>query len=192
MANLNKVMLIGRLTRDPECRTFSNGGKVAKFGFAVNNRKKNATSGQWEDEPVWLDCEAFNRGETGTLANIVEQYCRKGSQIFIEGRLQLDQWDDKTTGEKRQKIKIVVDAMQLLDGKPQGEGGRSDIGGGGDEYDAPAPRPAARTNAPAAARPSAPARGPAPATPARAAGGFSRPHDDEPPAGGGDAEDIPF
>ena len=61
MANLNKVMLIGRLTRDPEVRTFSNGGKVAKFGFAVNNRTKKG--GEWTDEPVYLDCQAFNRGD---------------------------------------------------------------------------------------------------------------------------------
>src|SRR5262245_10230883 len=61
MANLNKVMLIGRLTRDPEVRMFSNGGKVASFGFAVNNRRKNQQTGQWEDEPCFLDCEAFNK-----------------------------------------------------------------------------------------------------------------------------------
>src|SRR6516162_5874306 len=73
MANLNKVMLIGRLTRDPECRTFSTGGKVAKLGFAVNNRKKNAQSGQWEDVPVYLDVEFFNRGDYGKLADQAEQ-----------------------------------------------------------------------------------------------------------------------
>src|SRR6187549_167871 len=122
MANFNKVILIGRLTRDPETRTFSNGGKVAKFGFAVTNRRKNSQTGQWEDEPMFIDCEAYNRGETGTLANTIEQYCRKGSQIFIEGKLHLDQWDDKTTGQKRSKHKLVVEVMQLLDGKPQGGG----------------------------------------------------------------------
>ena len=79
MANLNKVMLIGRLTRDPEMRTFANGGKVAKFGFAVNNRKKNQQTGQWEDEPVFLDVEAFNRETGRKLADLVEQYLRKGA-----------------------------------------------------------------------------------------------------------------
>ncbi|HMC65176.1 MAG TPA: single-stranded DNA-binding protein, partial [Gemmataceae bacterium] len=68
MANLNKVMLIGRLTRDPEVRTFANGGKVANFGFAVNTRKKNQSTGQWEDEPVFIDMAVFNRGETGRQA----------------------------------------------------------------------------------------------------------------------------
>ena len=73
MANLNKVMLIGRLTREPEARSFSNGGKVVKFGFAVNNRKKNMSTGQWEDEPVFVDCEAFNRGETGKKEDVVDE-----------------------------------------------------------------------------------------------------------------------
>jgi single-strand DNA-binding protein len=122
MANLNKVILIGRLTRDPECRTFANGGKVAKFGFAVTNRKKNSQTGQWEDEPMFIDCEVFNRGESGTLANLVEERCRKGSQICIEARLHLDSWDDKTTGQKRTKHKLVVETLQLLDPKMDGQG----------------------------------------------------------------------
>ena len=92
MAAFNKVILIGRLTRDPECRTFSNGGKVAKFGFAVTNRKKNSQTGQWEDEPMFIDCEAFNRGEFGTLANTIETYAgrearsaSRGNSISIHG-----------------------------------------------------------------------------------------------------------
>ena len=125
MANLNKVMLIGRLTRDPEVRAFSNGGKVAKFGFAVNNRKKNAQSGQWEDEPVFLDVEAFNRGENGKQADLVEQYLQKGHQAYVEGHLQLDQWTSKE-GEKRSKIKIVVDNVQFLE--PRSDGGNGEGG----------------------------------------------------------------
>lgn len=120
MANLNKVMLIGRLTRDPEVRAFSTGGKVAKFGFAVNNRRKNSQTGQWEDEPVFLDIEAFNRGEGGRqLADLVEQSLRKGHQTFIEGHLQLDQWTSKE-GEKRSKLKIVLDNLQFLEPKTDG------------------------------------------------------------------------
>ena len=122
MANLNKVMLIGRLTRDPEVRMFSNGGKVAAFGFAVNNRKKNQQTGQWEDEPCFLDCEAFNRGETGKTADLVEQYLRKGYQAFIEGHLKLDQWADKQSGDKRSKLKIVVDNVQFLEPRRDGQG----------------------------------------------------------------------
>ena len=118
MANFNKCIFIGRLTRDPEIKTFQNGGKVARIGFATTNRKKNAQSGQWEDDPMFLDCDVFNRGEHGTLANVVEQYCRKGSQICLEGRLVLETWDDKTTGQKRSKHKLMVDSVQLLDPKP--------------------------------------------------------------------------
>jgi single-strand DNA-binding protein len=126
MANLNKVILIGRLTRDPESRTFTNGGKVTKIGFAVTNRRKNGQTGQWEDEPMFIDCEVFNRGETGKLADLVADRCRKGSQIMIEGKLHLDQWDDKATGAKRSKHKIVIDNVQLLDARQaagDGEGG---------------------------------------------------------------------
>lgn len=122
MANLNKVMLIGRLTRDPEVRLFQSGGKVASFGFAVNNRRKNQQTGQWEEDPVFLDCEAFNRGDYGKLADLVEQYLRKGYQAYIEGHLKLDQWNDKNTGEKRQKLKIVVDNVQFLEPRRDGQG----------------------------------------------------------------------
>jgi single-strand DNA-binding protein len=124
MANLNKVMLIGRLTRDPEIRAFANGGKVAAFGFAVNNRRKNSSTGQWEDEPVFLDLEAFNRGEYGKQADLVEQYLRKGQQVFIEGHLRLDQWTSQD-GQKRSRLKIVVDNMQFLERR---DGGPSDGG----------------------------------------------------------------
>jgi single-strand DNA-binding protein len=128
MANLNKVMLIGRLTRDPEVRTFSTGGKVAKFGFAVNNRRKNTSSGEWEDEPVFLEVDAFNRGETGKLADRVEQSLRKGQQIFIEGHLRFDQWTSQE-GQKRSKLTVVVDNFQYLE--PRAEGGMGDEGGRG-------------------------------------------------------------
>jgi single-strand DNA-binding protein len=151
MANLNKVILIGRLTRDPETRTFANGGMVAKFGFAVTNRKKNAQTGQWEDEPMYIDVEVYNRGENGKLADLVRDRCKKGSQIMLEAKLHLDQWEDKSGGGKRSKHKLVVDNIQLLDprtdgagggysGKPAGSrsGGSSppsgDDDGGGDEY----------------------------------------------------------
>ncbi len=130
MANLNKVMLIGRLTRDPEVRTFSNGGKVAKFGFAVNNRKKNQQTGQWEDDPVFIDAEVFNRGETGRQADLVEQSLRKGQQVFIEGHLRMDNWTDKE-GQKRSKLLVVIDNFQFLE--PKGDGGAP-------RASAPAPR----------------------------------------------------
>src|SRR5438034_5017109 len=91
MANLNKVMLIGRLTRDPEVRTFANGGKVAKIGFAVNNFKKDPQTGQRVEDAVFIDIDAFNR-ETRKLADLVEQYLHRGDRAYIEGNLVLDQW----------------------------------------------------------------------------------------------------
>jgi len=125
MANLNKVMLIGRPTRDPEVRTFANGGKVAKFGFAVNNRRKNTATGQWEDEPVFIDIDVFNRGEQGRQAELVEQSLRKGHQVFIEGHLRLDQWTDKD-GQKRQRLYVRADNFQFL--QPRAEGASADAG----------------------------------------------------------------
>src|SRR5947209_14918108 len=135
MANLNKVMLIGRLTRDPEVRTFSNGGKVAKFGFAVNNRKKNMQTGQWEDEPVFVDVDVFNRGEQGRQADLVEQSLRKGHQVFIEGHLKLDQWTSQD-GQKRSRLRVVCDNFQFLERREDGGG----PGGPSTPRMAPAPR----------------------------------------------------
>ncbi len=121
MANLNKVMLIGRLTREPEMRTFANGGKVASFGFAVNNKKKNATTGQWEDEAVFVDIKAFNKGDRGRqLADLVEQYMHKGRQFYIEGHLTFEQWTSKE-GQKQSKLKVIMDDFQFLE--PPAEGG---------------------------------------------------------------------
>lgn len=162
MANLNKVMLIGRLTRDPETRVFSNGGKVAKIGFAVNNRKKNQETGQYEDVPVFLDIEAFNT-ERRKLADLVEQYLRKGHQAYIEGSLQLDQWTDKD-GQKRSKLKIILDNLQFLQPKTDGEGGGN--------YQRSTPRTAT--------------------APASIGGGYDEPEPEfAPPAPDGDKE-IPF
>lgn len=166
MANLNKVMLIGRLTRDPEIRMFSTGGKVAKFGFAVNNRKKNTQTGQWEDAPVFLDVEAFNRGETGKQADLCEQYLRKGSQAFIEGSLKLDQWTSQD-GQKRSAIRVVLDNIQFLE--PRGDGPRP---------------PSASGSAPAR-------RAPAPSSDGGDEYDQHEPPMDPPPPGRSD-EDIPF
>ncbi|MBI2386035.1 MAG: single-stranded DNA-binding protein [Elusimicrobia bacterium] len=123
MANLNKVMLIGRLTRDPEVKTFSNGGKVAKIGFAVNNRKKNASTGAWEDVPVWIDLKVFNRETGRKMADLVESNLKKGQQIFVEGHLVLEEWTGKEDGKKASKMVVVVDNFEFLDKKEGGSGG---------------------------------------------------------------------
>jgi single-strand DNA-binding protein len=123
MANLNKVMLIGRLTRDPEIKTFGNGGKVANIGFAVNNRKKNKDSGQWEDVPVWLDLKVFNRDTGRKMADLVESSLRKGQQVYVEGHLVLEEWTGKEDGKKASKMVIYVDDFQFLEKKEGGPAG---------------------------------------------------------------------
>jgi single-strand DNA-binding protein len=178
MANLNKVLLIGRLTRDPEMVTFANGGRLAKFGFAVNNRKKNQSTGEWENDPVFLDVEASNRETGQKLADLVEQYLKKGHQVYLECHMKLDTWNDKTSGEKRSKLKFVVNDMQFLE--PKSEGANSEGG---------APR-LARGGAAAPVR--------RPETGPTRNGGGSDGYEDEPeameppPGRGGQEDDIPF
>ena len=117
MANLNKVLLIGRLTRDPEPITVAGVTAGAKFGFVVNNRKQNRQTGEWEDVPVWIDCEIWNRGENKQAERVLSSL-RKGSQIHIEGHLKLDEWEDKNGGGRRTKLGVVVDSFQYLDPRP--------------------------------------------------------------------------
>jgi single-strand DNA-binding protein len=141
MANLNKVMLIGRLTRDPETRTFANGGKVANFGFAVNNPKKNPQTGQWEQEPVFIDIKAFNRETGRKLADQVEQHMRKGQQFYLEGHLTFEQWTSQD-GQKQSKLRVILDDFQFFE--PRQDGGSGEGGMRGSRPAASsAPRPAA-------------------------------------------------
>jgi single-strand DNA-binding protein len=119
MPNLNKVMLIGNLTRDPEIKYTPKGTAIAAFGLAVN-RNYTTETGEKREEVTFIDLEAYAR-----LAEIIGEYCKKGRPIFVEGRLKLDQWDDKQSGQKRSKMKVVVETMQLL-------GSREGGGGGGD------------------------------------------------------------
>ncbi|MFO0796628.1 MAG: single-stranded DNA-binding protein [Gemmataceae bacterium] len=133
MATLNKVMLIGRLTDNPgEVRTMPNGGRVIPFRFAVGRSRKNPQTGQWENDPnpLYIDCEAFSRPDTKRdLVNLIQQFCKKGDPLYIEGRLQYDQWEDKNGGGKRSKHKVVVNEIEFLGGNR--DGGGDDMGGGG-------------------------------------------------------------
>lgn len=122
MANLNKVLLMGNLTRDPELRTTPNGFSVAEFGLAVN-RVRRGNDGQEIKEVTFVDVAAFGR-----QAETIKTYMAKGRPIFIEGRLKLDQWTSKD-GQKRSKLSVVVENFQFL-GSPGG--GRPAAG-----YDAP-------------------------------------------------------
>lgn len=136
-ANYNKVLLMGNLTRDPEVRFTPNNQAVANIGLAVNRRWKDA-NGQPQEETTFVDCEAWGR-----TAEVMKQYLAKGRPIFIEGRLKLDQWQDKQSGEKRSKLKVVVESFNFIDSKGSGGGGPAGGGGGGEaDYDQPAPAPA--------------------------------------------------
>lgn len=129
MANLNKVMLIGRLTRDPEIKTFGNGGKVANVGFAVNNRKKDKTSGEWVDVPVWIDLKVFNRETGRKMADLVESSLKKGQQIYVEGHLVLEEWTGKEDGKKASKMVVYVDDFQFLEKREGGPSAGRSFGG---------------------------------------------------------------
>src|SRR4051812_29239518 len=134
MANFNKVILVGNLTRDPELRYTPKGMAIAKVGLAIN-RAWTSEGGEKKEEVTFVDVDIFGR-----TAENVAQYMKKGRPILIEGRLRLDQWDDKQTGQKRSKLGVVGEVVQFL-GSPTGGGGE---GGGGE-----APRRSAPTSAPA-------------------------------------------
>ncbi|MEY5101113.1 MAG: Single-stranded DNA-binding protein [Pseudomonadota bacterium] len=115
MANLNKVMLIGNLTRDPELRVTPKGTPVATLSLAVN-RKWRDEAGADREEVTFVDLEAWGKqGET------LAKYLAKGRPLFVEGRLKLDQWEDRDTGQKRQRLKVVVEGFQFLGGRQAGD-----------------------------------------------------------------------
>jgi len=124
MANLNKVMLIGNLTRDPELRYTPKGSAVAEFGLAINRVWYNDQK-QKQEETTFVDITLWAR-----QAEIAQQYLTKGSPVYIEGRLSLDTWDDKATGQKRSKLKVVGDTIQLLGSKNHAGGGAAPSHGG--------------------------------------------------------------
>lgn len=132
MASFNKVILVGNLTRDPELRYTPKGTAIAKIGVAVNRVWTNE-AGEKKEEVTFVDVDVFGR-----TAENVGQYMRKGRPILIEGRLRLDQWDDKQTGQKKSKLGVVAEIVQFLGSKDDGAGG------------APA-APASRRSAPAPA-----------------------------------------
>jgi single-strand DNA-binding protein len=129
MANYNKVILVGNLTRDPQMRYLPSQMPVVDFGLAVNHRYKTK-SGEDREEVCFIDCSAFGR-----QAEVINQYCRKGRPLLVEGRLKFDTWEDKQGGGKRSKHTIVIDNFQLLGGRDSagggGGGGYDQAGGGG-------------------------------------------------------------
>ena len=185
MASVNKVILVGNLGRDPEMRTFPSGDQVANVTIATTDRWRDKNTGENKESTEWHRV-VFN----GRLAEIVGQYLRKGSQIYVEGSLRTRKWTDQATGQERYATEIRADSMQML-GSRQGMGGGQqnqgygDDAGYGDNGGYEAPRRAAPAPRPAAApqqRMAPPAAAPAPTAPPpqRAASGFDDMDDDIP------------
>ena len=127
MANLNKVMLMGNVTRDIELRYTPGGTAVTDFGIAVNRAWKGA-DGEKHEEVCFVDVTAWAK-----QAELISQYCRKGRQLFVEGRLQLDSWEGQD-GQKRSKLRVVLEGFQFLDRAPAAAGQQRPASG-----DEPAP-----------------------------------------------------
>ncbi len=141
MASFNKVILLGNLTRDPEVRYTPKGSAVCDLGIAVN-RQYTLDNGEKREEVTYVDVVLWSR-----LAEIAGEYLRKGRPVFIEGRLQLDTWDDKQSGQKRSKLRVIGETMQLLGSRPSGTGAPAEAGDEGsrssEKPSAPPPKPAA-------------------------------------------------
>ena len=117
--SINRVCISGNLTREPELRETPSGFQVMTFGVAVNDRKKNQQTGQWEDYANFVECTMF-----GNRAAKVFPYVHKGNKVAVEGKLRWSQWVDKDTGKNRSKLEVIVDELELMttrgDGQPQG------------------------------------------------------------------------
>ena len=145
--SINRVIISGNLTRDPELRQTQSGMAVLSFGVAVNDRRKNPSTGEWEDYPNFVDCTMF-----GARANSLANYLSKGTKVSIEGKLRWSQWE--RDGQKRSKLEVIVDELEFMSSR-NSNGGGSSYGGdtyGNQGYSAPAPA----YSAPAAAAPAAP------------------------------------
>ena len=157
MASFNRVIVMGNLTRDVEVRYLQSGMAVADIGIAVNDRRKNQQTGEWIEEVTFVDVTLWGR-----TAEVAGEYLSKGSPIFIEGRLKLDQWEKD--GQKHSKLKVIGERMQMVGAKGGGGGGGSGGRGSGQSYDdsgdygdAPAGPPARTSSAPQRSnQPSAP------------------------------------
>lgn len=170
MPNLNKVMLMGNITRDPEVRYTPKGTAVTDISLAIN-RTYSLDDGERREETTYVDVTYWGR-----QAEVIGEYMKKGRPIYVEGRLQLDQWEDKNTGQNRSRLKVVGDNFQFLGGRDDGGGQRGGGGGyssqgnqGGGYSQAPQQQPSPQQSAP----------------PQQGGGGGYDPVDD-------DDDDIPF
>ncbi|MCB1279006.1 single-stranded DNA-binding protein [Prosthecobacter sp.] len=175
MASYNKVMLIGNLTRDPEVRYTPKGSAVCDIGLAVN-RVYTSDSGEKVEEVTFVDVVLWSK-----MAELAGKYLHKGRPVFIEGRLQMDSWEDKQTGQKRTRMRVVGEQMQFL-GSPGGD--RGPAGGGGDDEGGGYSRPQQRPQQ----RPASQQRPPQRPAPARQNDEFG----EGPITDGMEDDDIPF
>ncbi len=154
MPALNKVLLMGNLTRDPELRVTPKGTPICQFSLAINRQFK-MESGESREEVIYVDVEAWGKqGET------IAKYCTKGRPLYVEGRLRLDQWEDKNTKEKRSRMKVVLEQFQFLGdgrggggaggGAPSSPGEFDQTGGSSPERHSPPPRASSSAPKPAA------------------------------------------
>lgn len=154
MASVNKVILIGNLGKDPDVRYMPSGKAVANVTIATNESWKDRNTGEKQERTEWHNVVFYS-----PLAEIVGQYLRKGSSVFVEGRLQTRKWQDKTSGQDRYTTEIIANEMKMLGGRG-GAGGSAPFPGEGPEMDsAPTPRPP-QDSAPPPARPAPPQSGP--------------------------------
>ena len=134
--SINRVNISGNLTRDPELRATASGTQVLSFGVAVNDRRRNPQTGEWEDYPNFVDCTMF-----GTRAEAVSRYLQKGSKVAIEGKLRYSSWE--RDGQRRSKLEVIVDEIEFMSrGGDQGGYGQEAGGSFGGGYAAPAHQPA--------------------------------------------------
>lgn len=134
MASFNRVILLGNLTRDPQVRYTPSGMAVSEIGLAVNHSWFDKNTNQRREEATFVDVTLWGR-----TAEIAGEYLAKGRQVLIEGRLKLDQWDDKQTGQKRSKLCVVCENMTMVGGRPDGSRGSSgppaSMGDSGAQFD---------------------------------------------------------
>ncbi len=130
--SVNKVILVGNLGKDPESRTFANGGKVVSFSLATSENWKDRASGERKEKTEWHNISIFSEG----LAGVAERFLRKGSKVYVEGQLETRKWQDQS-GNDRYTTDVVLrnfnSSMVLLDAR-EGGGGGGNFGGGGSEY----------------------------------------------------------
>ena len=128
--SVNKVILVGNVGKDPEVKFLPSGQPVANFTLATSDRFKDK-AGEWQDRTEWHNLTAYQR-----LAEIIRDYVKKGTKLYVEGRIQTRSWDDKTSGEKKYRTEVLVNDLVLLSGRGEGgEGGGSYNRGGSSSYD---------------------------------------------------------